>query len=145
MQYTGTKYTYTGTKHTGKIHTGTLYTGTINIGIIFMFKPLIGPILKVLILKKKHSTNRKNSIQSLRCHVISAGDLFCFDFYVTFFLMLHFCDRETLLYPTLPFSMTLQLPPTPLHLVLGFVCLNLAINIFKIKSSTPNVYMYMNV
>lgn len=40
---------HTGTKHTGKIHTGTLYTGTINIGIIFMFKPLIGPILKVLI------------------------------------------------------------------------------------------------
>lgn len=59
MQYTGTKYTYTGTKHTGKIHTGTLYTGTINIGIIFMFKPLIGPILKVLILKKNIQQTEK--------------------------------------------------------------------------------------
>lgn len=112
MQYTGTKYTYTGTKHTGKIHTGTLYTGTINIGIIFMFKPLIGPILKVLILKKKHSTNRKNSIQSLRCHVISAGDLFCFDFYVTFFPHATFLRQGN---PTLPHTSFLYDTSTATH------------------------------
>lgn len=59
--------------------------------------------------------------------------MICSALIVMFFPHATFLQQGNHTFNPPPPSMTLQLSPTRLHLVLGFVCLIIAINIFKIK------------